>query len=751
MDIILRDLGRVEWERTGNYTLILAIAWTILNVYAKYPSTTLIISQYASELQSNLHQAELIDALMVYLEKRHHHVYIMEQEKMFDDVDRSEWGDISDTAIWFIDSWNSFGALAKDLDHPQSAYQRSGWFLIVYTGTEPERLETVKNIFSRLFELFFVNVNVFLLMDATPFVYTYFPFSRTKCHSAKPELLMSFRNKRPRYIHKSHRRFFPPKVNNLHGCELGVITWHDPPFIILKTVDETGHIVSIDGIEGMLISLLSEAMNFGIRIVDPQPHDRGAIYANGTLTGVTRMIVEGEGNISIIYFMYEKKRAQIMDASCSYMAFPLLVAIPPGRPISPLQRLFRPFKYIIWSLIGSNLVLAVLIIYALKLFGSKRVVSFVFGKANRFPFSNLWASLYGGGVIHNHLPYRNFSRYLLGLWLLCTLVLRSAYTGQLFIMLQDGRALTPLKTFQEIFEKKFVVNTAPVLAELLTSVMGNVAVVNIDGGNNSMPMILKRIARGSKEILSIIEPAVMYYNYQQETEDERVAILPQKLIMTPLTMYMRKHSYLTIPINAKLLDFIDLGIINKFENRYRLPDSGEVSQEPVQLSLFLLTGIFGVYLVLMGFCTLVFLLELWTTRSPLAKMAIDFLNYYWKGQLIFFEYILKESRRNVAFIGPSDFLYNYMHAEKKHAFFKILKQKVLNLHTTIYLTKHSYLIDEFQNQILWVQAAGLIDAWARWELYDDKKDLSGFGEDDMQQAKELYVLIIIGTYEGKMG
>ncbi|XP_017465363.1 PREDICTED: uncharacterized protein LOC108358498 [Rhagoletis zephyria] len=711
MDIILRDLGRVEFEKTGNYTLILAIAWTILNVYAKYPSTTLIISQYASELQSNLHQAELIDALMVYLEKRHHHVYIMEQEKMFDDVDRSEWGDISDTAIWFIDSWNSFGALAKDLDHPQSAYQRSGWFLIVYTGTEPERLETVKNIFSRLFELFFVNVNVFLLMDATPFVYTYFPFSRTKCHSAKPELLMSFRNKRPRYIHKSHRRFFPPKVNNLHGCELGVITWHDPPFMILKTVEETGHIVSIDGIEGMLISLLSEAMNFGIRIVDPQPHDRGAIYANGTLTGVTRM-----------------------------------------------------------------------------LFGSKRLVSFVFGKANRFPFSNLWASLYGGGVIHNHLPYRNFSRYLLGLWLLCTLVLRSAYTGQLFIMLQDGRALTPLKTFQEIFEKKFVVNTAPVLTELLTSVMGNVAVVNIDGGNNSMPMILKRIARGSKEILSIIEPAVMYYNYQQETEDERVAILPQKLIMTPLTMYMRKHSYLTLPINAKLLDFIDLGIINKFENRYRLPDSathcGHI--EPIVINRFnghtfdssdifprkllnfygcalraalwdvppylsLESNVEGASRILGGFEGN-FLL----TLSRKLNFTIDIKippNNERRGQHVNKEWtgaMGMESRRDVAFIGPSNFLYYYMHAEKKYAFFKILKQKVLNLHTTIYLTKHSYLIDEFQNQILWMQAAGLIDAWARWELYDDKKDLSEFGEDDMQEAKELYILIIIGTYEGKM-
>lgn len=324
--------------------------------------------------------------------------------------------------------------------------------------------------------------------------------------------------------------------------------------------------------------------------------------------------------------MYEKKRAQVMDATFSYMSFPLMLAIPHGRPLSPLQRLFRPFRYLIWSLIGSNIMLAVLIIYALKFLGSSQVVSFVFGSSNRIPFSNLWASLYGN-VIHNKLPYRNFSRYLLSLWLLCTLVLRSAYTGQLFIMLQDGRALTPLKSFDEIVEQNYTVNTAPVLTELLSSTLGDASIVHFDGGKNTMPMILKRIAHGSKEALTIIEPALLYFNYQQTTEDERVAILPQKLIMTPITMYMPKHSYLLWPINSIILYFIDVGIIDKFEKSYRSINQISESQEPVKLSLFLLLGIFSLYGALVVLCILIFFLELWTVRSPLTKMLMDFLNY----------------------------------------------------------------------------------------------------------------------------
>ncbi|XP_028900771.1 glutamate receptor ionotropic, delta-1 [Zeugodacus cucurbitae] len=627
MDIILGGLGKGGFEKTGNHTLVMALAWAILNAYGKFTSTPLVIAKYANKPQNYAYQAELIEALLVHLQGRHYRLYIVEQETRFDNSTSAVgWGGLAVAGVWFVDSWQSFEALVMDLEEPKSTYKRSGWFILVYTGSEVERLKTVKSIFTRLFGLFVLHVNVFLLMDTTAVAYTYFPFTPTTCHSAKPKLLLSFRNNRPRFRTKGQEMFFPYKLRNLHGCELSIVTWHEPPFIILDQDRESGRIKSIEGIEGLLITILAKIMNFTIRVVDPQPRDRGAIFANGTLTGVTKMIAEGNANITIIYTMYEKKRAQVMDATFSYMSFPLMVAIPHGRPLSPLQRLLRPFRFIIWSLIASNIVLAVLIIYALKFLGSSQLVSFVFGSSNRIPFSNLWASLYGN-VIHSRLPYRNFSRYLLGLWLLCTLVLRSAYSGQLFIMLQDGRALTPLKSFDEIVEHNYTVNTAPVLTELLSSVLGDASIGYIDGAKNTMPMILKRIAHGSKEALTIIEPALLYFNYQQDTEDERVAILPQKLIMTPLTMYMPKHSFLVWPFNTIILYCIDVGIIDKFERSYRLVNQIGESQEPVKLSLFLLLGIFSLYGALMLLCILIFLLELWAVRSPLTKMVLDFLNY----------------------------------------------------------------------------------------------------------------------------
>lgn len=108
MDIILGDLGKGGFEKTGNHTLIMAIAWAILHAYGNYTSAPLVISQYASKRQNHAYQADLIDALMGFLQRRHYRVYIMEEETLFGNGSLSDWGDFSEAAIWFIDSWNSF-------------------------------------------------------------------------------------------------------------------------------------------------------------------------------------------------------------------------------------------------------------------------------------------------------------------------------------------------------------------------------------------------------------------------------------------------------------------------------------------------------------------------------------------------------------------------------------------------------------------------------------------------------------------
>lgn len=178
----------------------------------------------------------------------------------------------------------------ENLLNPNRGYHRNGFFILIYTGFEPERLVTIRNIFRRLFFLYVVNVNVMMMVGKYAYVYTYYPFTARKCHSPQPELLLSFRGieSNPNFVLK--KGLFGSKVANMHGCPLSVISWDYPPFIFVKKDPKTGAFRTIHGIEGSVISLLSQQMNFSIYIKEPNPREAGEVFSNGTATGAARMV-----------------------------------------------------------------------------------------------------------------------------------------------------------------------------------------------------------------------------------------------------------------------------------------------------------------------------------------------------------------------------------------------------------------------------------------------------------------------------
>lgn len=184
-----------------------------------------------------------------------------------------------------------FRNFERDLLDPRLYYKRDGYFILVYTGTESNRLMHVKEIFRRLFYLYCTNVNVLLVVGKSPYLYTYFPFTPKKCHSSVPEFYLSFRDIQKNYDQfEVNKPVFPIKVRNMHGCKLVVVTWTYSPYIIVDTDPEDGKLIKLHGIEGLIISALSEMMNFKIEIKKPEPMDRGDVYPNGTATGATKMV-----------------------------------------------------------------------------------------------------------------------------------------------------------------------------------------------------------------------------------------------------------------------------------------------------------------------------------------------------------------------------------------------------------------------------------------------------------------------------
>lgn len=111
-----------------------------------------------------------------------------------------------------------------------------------------------------------------------------------------------------------------------------------------------------------------------------------------------------------------------------------------------------PFKYIIWSCIGTSFALGVTLLLYLK-FAKPYQRNFIIGKNNSNPFLNMMNVFLGNST--NYLPIRNFARTLLLIWTFACIVLRNSYQGKLFNILQKQTKVAPLSTLDQLINANY--------------------------------------------------------------------------------------------------------------------------------------------------------------------------------------------------------------------------------------------------------------------------------------------------------
>lgn len=180
--------------------------------------------------------------------------------------------------IIFVDSYESFSSFFRLMSPYFFEYQ--GFYLIVLTTYSHQQYTTMKDIFDWLWSEYIINANIIWLApqsDNEAIMYTFFPYTSFYCGKAVPIQLNQFRS--GKWL-RSRSSFFPEKIRNLHGCPLTVATVQSPPFMILR---QTSSGTFTDGIDGVLLRVLSQRMNFTVNIT--QVDDQGSIYINGTSSG----------------------------------------------------------------------------------------------------------------------------------------------------------------------------------------------------------------------------------------------------------------------------------------------------------------------------------------------------------------------------------------------------------------------------------------------------------------------------------
>lgn len=205
--------------------------------------------------------------------------------------------------------------------------------------------------------------------------------------------------------------FYPRKYQNLHNCNLMVGT---PKAMTNRKITP----------------LLAKLHNFNVVAVRNAPTESVDLVENFVYASAV-----GTGTVFSTPVFCETY----------VVAAPLL-----GEPNSQFEKMFMMFDEEVWVAIVCMLLFYMISIQAIKCCPIK-VQNYVFGRNIRSPLMNLTDIFLNGGQCM--VPTRNFSRFMLILVIVWSLIVRTCYQSMLFEYLQADKRKTYTLSYYDLFEE----------------------------------------------------------------------------------------------------------------------------------------------------------------------------------------------------------------------------------------------------------------------------------------------------------
>ncbi|XP_058127326.1 uncharacterized protein LOC131291010 [Anopheles ziemanni] len=319
-----------------------------------------------------------------------------------------------------------------------------GYFLLLVHSSYDASVAKIQYILKRLWD--FRVHNVLLALESTSNatvvkddagggifgidLVSYTPFGPGCCGCARPYIVDRCIDGR---LSNGTAALFDRFERNLYGCQLRIAAFERPPF--MQFTNDTPP--KLSGIEGDLIELLSQKLNFTVTIVEPPDgHVWGRIYPNGTTNGAMKLLMESRVHLTLgRYFPYPRLLANTTQSHSYYIA-DLVLAVPEALvPATPLEQLLKPFRWKIWLLLALELGLG---------FGAL----FVFGGNNIA--LDFWRTFLGESL--PALPRVATKRFMLMLWILHTTLLRECYKGALVGFLTEPTPLNDIHSIDALLD-----------------------------------------------------------------------------------------------------------------------------------------------------------------------------------------------------------------------------------------------------------------------------------------------------------
>lgn len=142
----------------------------------------------------------------------------------------------------------------------------------------------------------------------------------------------------------------------------------------------------------------------------------------------------------------------------------------PATELSSLEKLIYPLSFYTWVCVISCFAFGYAVIFVTKL-QTKSFQNFIFGRLVTHPYLNIWIAILG--TTQHKLPSRNFARYLLMIFLLNSLIIRSGYQGKMFDLMQSDMKHSEPQTINQMVERDFEFYVSDIYIDLINKYSGS--------------------------------------------------------------------------------------------------------------------------------------------------------------------------------------------------------------------------------------------------------------------------------------
>ena len=313
---------------------------------------------------------------------------------------------LNQSSIVFFDSVARFKTDAPKIKWMSISYQRSQHLVHVPGLTTLEIAETLPNGFL-IDEVNFLINGTEKSIELT----TSFMFTQQTCRVQQLKTINRFHSINLKW---ENPIFYPKKYENFHGCELTVSNLHNGDDIW-------------DRANAELLRMIFEAT------------------LNAKLVKVNQTILSTDDCDLDLKQDFIDKNTFLSPHVFEVFTF----VVQPGEPYTDLERMFMMFSIELWIAIAVTLMIGLAATLCLN-FVSDKVRKFIIGRDVRNPTMNLVSIFLTGGQIRT--PGRNFARFILILFIMWSMIIRTCHQSMLFEFLQADLRRPTFKTLNDIFE-----------------------------------------------------------------------------------------------------------------------------------------------------------------------------------------------------------------------------------------------------------------------------------------------------------